>query len=230
MRHAGGPIRLKPFNVYYHMYSGQKAASLNALVSVLTAARATELAPVAASTYARIAEGFYTARFEPLEGGRRWRVRDRGALNTLRFDRASATAVDFSRSAGVLGQRHSQGSLYVALDPAVAEPVVALAEVDRADRDPPASVPYLVEGRWAFSALAGEGAGFRVAATGYGEGSMVWRVPRSGPWTVTAERDGAVLWTGSATADEDGRLTLTVPVSGIAPLLLRLRPTGGVAG
>lgn len=234
MRHAGDPIRLKPFNVYYHMYSGQKAASLNALVSVLTAARGQELAPVAASTYARIAEGFYTARFEPLEDGRRWRVRDRGALNTLRFDRASASAVDFARSTGVLGQRHSQGSLYVALDPAVAEPVVALAEIDRADRDPPASLPYLVEGRWAFSALAGEGQGFRVAATGYGEGAMVWRVPRPGPWTITAERDGTVLWTGSATADEDGRLALTVPVSGIAPLLLRLRPilrpTGGVAG
>ena len=234
MRHAGSPIRLKPFNVYYHMYSGQKAASLNALVSVLTAARGQELAPIAASTYARIAEGFYTTRFEPLPSGadvgRRWRVLDRGALNTLRFDHASASAVDFTRSSGVLGQRHSQGSLYVALDPAVAEPVVALTETDRADRDPPAAVPYLVQGRWAFSALAAEGQGFRVAATGYGEGAMVWHIPQPGRWTVTAERDGARLWSGTADADADGRLALTVPVSAIAPLLLRIRPTGGASG
>jgi hypothetical protein len=230
MRHAGSPLRLKPFNVYYHMYTGQKPASLNALVSVLTAARGQELAPVAASAYARIAEGFYTTRFEPLDGTRRWRVRDRGALNTLRFDHASADAVDFARSSGVLGQRHSQGSLYVALDPAVAEPVVALAETARADRDPPAAVPYLVEGRWAFSAFTAENQGFHVGATGYGGGSMVWQVPRPGRWTVTAERDGTRLWSGSADADADGRLALTVPVSAIAPLLLRFRPADGAAG
>ncbi|QCG89530.1 hypothetical protein [Azospirillum sp. TSH100] len=230
MRHAGSPLRLKPFNVYYHMYSGQKAASLNALVLVLTAAHAQELAPVAASTYARIAEGFYSIRFEALDGARRWRVRDRGALNTLRFDHASADAVDFVRSSGVLGQRHSQGSLYVALDPAVAEPVVALAEPGRADRDPPAARPYLVEGRWAFSALTPESQGFHVAATGYGGGSMVWQVPRPGRWTVTAERDGTRLWTGSADADPGGRLALSVPVSAIAPLLLRFRPADGAAG
>ncbi|MBK1838346.1 hypothetical protein JHL17_13060 [Azospirillum sp. YIM B02556] len=236
MRHAGSPIRLKPFNVYYHMYTGQKAASLNALVSVLTAARGQELAPVAASTYARIAEGFYTTRFEPLDGARHWRVRDRGAMNTLRFDGASADTVDFARSSGVLGQRHSQGSLYVALDPAVAEPVVALAETDRADRDPPAALPYLVEGRWAFSGLSAEGQGqgerqgFRVAAAGYGEGAMVWRVPRPGRWSVTAERDGTRLWSGAAEADADGRLALTVPVTAVAPLLLRFRPADGAAG
>jgi len=233
MRHAGSPLRLKPFNVYYHMYTGQKTASLNALVSVLTAAQAQELAPVAASSYARIAEGYYTTRFEPLDGqggGRRWRVRDRGALNTLRFDHASADAVDFARSSGVLGQRHSQGSLYVALDPAAAEPVVALAEASRADRDPPAAMPYLVQGRWAFSAFAPDDQGFHVSATGYGAGGMVWQVPRPGRWTVTAERNGTRLWSGSADADADGRLALTVPVSAIAPLLLRFRATDGAAG
>ena len=128
------------------------------------------------------------------------------------------------------GKDSAAGNRPVALDPAVAEPVVALTETDRADRDPPAASPYLVQGRWAFSALAADGQGFRVAATGYGEGAMVWHVPHPGRWTVTAERDGTRLWSGSADADADGRLALTVPVSAIAPLLLRLRPADGASG
>ncbi|MCG5242526.1 hypothetical protein ACIU1J_18155 [Azospirillum doebereinerae] len=227
LRNTDSPIRLKPFNIYYHMYSGQKAASVNALRRNLSFARSSELAPVAASTYARIAEGFYKARFAPAgerPGERRWRVLDRGALNTLRFDEASFTAVDFTRSTGVLGQRHAQGSLYVALDPAVAEPVVALAEVERADLDPPAAQPYLVEGRWAFFGRQTEGNGFRVGATGYGDGAMVWRVPAPGRYTVSAERDGSVLWSGTAEAGADNRLSVTVAASAIRPLTLRVSP------
>ncbi|AWK89182.1 polysaccharide deacetylase family protein [Azospirillum thermophilum] len=227
VRNSDSPIRLKPFNIYYHMYSGQKAASLNALRRNLQAAREAEIAPVAASAYAAIAEGFYTTRFRA-EGERRWRILDRGALNTLRFDHASFTAVDFARSSGVLGQRRFQGSLYVSLDPVVAEPVVALEETERADRDPPATVPYLIEGRWALAGLAADGPGgaFRVAAQGYGDGTLTWQVPVSGRWLVTAERNGTRVWQGEAEAGADGRLPVTVAAPAVEPLLLRLRPAG----
>jgi hypothetical protein len=109
------PIRVKPFNVYYHIYSAEKDASLDAVVRMLDYARASEIAPIAASHYAAIAEGFYSTRFEPL-GKDAWRIDDRGRLQTIRFDRAVFRGVDFARSEGVLGQRHYQGSLYVALD------------------------------------------------------------------------------------------------------------------
>ncbi|HYH38320.1 MAG TPA: hypothetical protein VD860_08885 [Azospirillum sp.] len=219
------PVRLKPFNVYYHMYSGQKLASINALKKNLAFAEASELAPVTASTYAAIADGFYTTRLVA-EGPGRWRVVDRGDLATLRFDRAVFRGVDFGRSVGVIGQRHHQGSLYVALDPAVAEPVVALADIDRADADPAAPRPYLVHGRWALAGLSvGEG-GFTARAQGFGPGAMVWRVPGPGRWTVTAERDGRTLWRGAADTDADGRLTVTVAAGAEAPLTLRFAREG----
>lgn len=223
VRNTESPLRLKPFNVYYHMYSGQKPASINALRKNLLAAREAEIAPITASAYAALAEGFYTARLIP-EGERRWRVAERGHLATLRFDRATFTAVDFARSSGVLGQRHHQGSLYVALDPAAAEPVVALTDVERADIDPPAPKPYLVQGRWVFRGLAADGAGFRVAAQGFGMGEMVWHMPAPGRYAVTAERDGAVLWRGEAEATADRRLSVTVETSAIQPLTLRVQP------
>ncbi|WP_431859075.1 polysaccharide deacetylase family protein [Azospirillum sp.] len=214
------PVRLKPFNIYYHMYSGQKLASVNALKKNLAFAEAAELAPVTATAYAAIADGFYTARLVA-EGPGRWRVMDRGDLATLRFDRAVFRGVDFARSVGVIGQRHHQGSLYVALDPAVAEPVVALADIDRADTDPAASRPYLVHGRWALAGLSVDGGGFTVRAQGFGPGAMAWRVPGPSRWTVSAERDGRALWQGAAEAGTDGRLTVTVAAGAETPLTLR---------
>ena len=226
VRNTETPVRLKPFNIYYHMYSGQKQASLTALKRNLAFAEASELAPVTAATYAAMADGFYTVRLVA-DGERRWRVADRGALSTLRFDRAVFRAVDFARSAGVIGQRHHQGSLYVALDPAVAEPVVALTGVERADVDPPAPRPYLVHGRWALAGLSVEGGGVSVRAQGFGPGAMVWRMPKPGRFTVVAERNGRELWRGSAETDADGRLAVTVAARAEEPLTLRIRPEGG---
>lgn len=223
VRNTESPVRLKPFNIYYHMYSGQKPASVNALRKNLNAAREAEIAPIMASAYAALAEGFYTARFVP-DGERRWRIVGRGDLATVRFDRASFTGVDVARSVGVLGQRHHQGSLYVALDPAVAEPVVALTDVERADIDPPASKPYLVQGRWVFRGLGTDGAGFRVAAQGFGKGEMAWHMPALGRYAITAERGGAVLWRGEAETGADRRLSVTVETSAIEPLTLRVQP------
>ncbi|WP_448189945.1 polysaccharide deacetylase family protein [Azospirillum sp. sgz301742] len=225
LRNTETPVRLKPFNIYYHMYSGQKLASVHALRRNLEFAEASELAPVTAATYAAMAEGFYTAKLLA-EGEGRWRVADRGALSTLRFDRAVFKAVDFDRSTGVLGQRHHQGSLYVALDPDVAEPVVALAGLDRGDIDPPAPRPYLVHGRWALAGLRMEGEGFTVRAQGFGPGAMVWHVPAAGRFEVTAERDGRTLWRGTADAGTDGRLSVTVAAHAETPLTLRVARVG----
>ncbi len=223
VRNTETPIRVKPFNIYYHMYSGQKVSSLNALLRNLDAARAAEIAPVTAHHYAGIAAGFYTTRLVP-DGERRWRVEDRGDLATIRFDRAAFTAVDFARSEGVLGQRHHQGSLYVALDPAHAAPVVALAEAARADVPPPADRPYLVHGRWVLSGLALDGPGFAVRARGFGDGAMVWRVPVPGRWEAVAARAGAEVWRGSVEVGADGLLSVVVPASAVEPLDLAFRP------
>lgn len=218
------PIRVKPFNIYYHTYSGQKAASLNAVKKNLEAARAAEITPVAASHYVDIANGFYTTRFIA-DGARRWRIKDRGALQTIRFDRALFTGVDFARSQGVLGQRHYQGSLYVALDPAQAEPVVALTDVDRADAPPDADRPYLAHGRWVYSDFRRNGQGFTVHAQGYGEGRMEWHVPWAGRYAVTARRGGEILWRGVASVSPGERLLrVAVAADAIQPLEIVVAP------
>src|SRR5262249_8243264 len=64
--------RLKPVNVYYHMYAGERAAQLAAVRRHLNEARKSFFTPIAASQYAAI-EGFFTTEITAL-GGSTWRI------------------------------------------------------------------------------------------------------------------------------------------------------------
>ena len=219
LRNTEIPIRVKPFNIYYHMYSGEKPASVKALLENLVLARSQALAPVATSHYARIAEGFYTARLVSL-GLDRWRIEDRGSLQTIRFDHAVFRAVDFTRSRGVVGQRHYQGSLYVALDAAEPAPVVALAAHADGSSLPPARRPYLVDGRWRVRNLTINGAGgFTIDAQGFGRGNMRWKMPAPGGYAVVVDGPRGEIRRFRADADDDGVLAFETVAESLGPWL-----------
>jgi hypothetical protein len=173
LRRTDSPIRVKPFNLYYHMFSGEKQPGLDALLGNLQFARSQELAPITASHYAAIVDGFYSAAITQI-GNRRWRVEDRDGLDTVRFDRADRLTLDWANSSGVLGERHYQGSLYVALDSADQVPVVALTESNTHAKGSIAR-PYLVQSRWIVSHLRIESRSFSFEAQGFGAGEMEWQ-------------------------------------------------------
>ncbi|MGB9152662.1 MAG: hypothetical protein WCD70_06205 [Alphaproteobacteria bacterium] len=180
------PFRLKPFTIYYHMYSGERAASLSALLSNLDYARTQDVIPIKVSRFTHIAEGFYGARFVAMDRDM-WRVENRGTLNTIRFDHGALRAVDFKRSEGVIGQRRFQGSLYVSLDPAAKEPVIALRDDDRYYAQPEDSTPYLIESRWEISSLSRSEQKIGFTAQGYGNGEMIWQVSAPGHYRATLQ-------------------------------------------
>ncbi len=225
------PRRVKPFNLYYHMYSGQKQPSLHAVQANLDHARSLSLAPISASEFCAIGDGFFSTRIVP-EGPDRWRIEERQGLATIRFDHALDRSIDWERSEGIIGQTYTQGSLYVALDDAVVAPVVALVERPAGGRNPRASRPYLVEGRWRVSRLSVMGSGMDFSARGYGDGSMSWRMPRPGEYSVTIQRAagtdarGASPESSVAATDEQGLLQIVVPGPGITGLRVRVRRVG----
>ena len=198
------PRRLKGMNLYYHMYSGTRPESLGALKRLIETARAAHIAPVSAGHYAAIADAFHEIETQRL-GQLKWRIANRGALQTVRFDAAADLYVDIRQSQGVLGFTHHAKSLYVALDDAVAEAVVALTsskpEPRRQER------PYLVESRWLLSKLKVATCGFEAEAQGYGAGEMTWAGVRPGAYTVSfvSERtDFEAL--AEASVDQSGEL------------------------
>lgn len=175
------PIRVKPFDIYYHMYSGEREASLNAVLNNLRYAQAQEFVPVRTSQFADVATGFFHANITPL-GNNIWRITDRGALGTIRFDDADNISVDFGHSSGVIGQRHYQDSLYVYLDASVPSADIAVQH-----ETGNAPVPYLVQSRWLVHGMRRESNNFYFTCEGFGKGEMEWFVPVNGAYTVTVE-------------------------------------------
>lgn len=217
------PRRLKPFNLYYHMYSGEKVASLAAVRHILDRARAQPVIPVAASTYARIADDFFGVDIVQVDLFS-WAVSRRGALGTVRFDDAEQLAVDLARSTGVLGANRHAGSLFVALDPAVERAVVTLRgrTAERgARRDAGAPIASLVSSRWQLSGLVHESCGFRVTAQGYGTGDMVWQTTPRRPFRVAAVRGDVVLSEETRWADEQGQFSVRIGPTALEPLEIR---------
>lgn len=211
------PRRLEPFDLNYHAYAGEYPARLQSVLTVMGAADAASLTPVSANRYAAIADGFRTARIERI-GADAWRIADRGALQTVRFDPGGRRVVDVGASAGVIGSRQVGSALYVALDETTDPAVVALIAPGA---PAPAGGLALVSSRWMIHSAARDGCGLRLEAHGYGEGAFVWS-GASGRYVVAVDRGGEALWRGTAEADDAGRLTFVAPIGAVDPVQVQI--------
>jgi polysaccharide biosynthesis protein PelA len=191
------PRRLKPIDVHYNVASGETLAGLRALQDALDQVRSQPVTPLTARFYAETVEGFMRMTLRRLDATT-WQVADRGALQTLRFDAAEGASVDMMRSQGVLGWRQVGDVVYVALDDAVASPVVALA------RNPVGEAGLsLLQSRWLISGLETKPDGATFEAAGYGPGEMEWRVPGPGVYTVRAVLDDETVQIDVAASESD---------------------------
>ena len=211
------PRRLKPINIYYHMYSGEKPASLDAVRGQLEAARRQAIAPIPASLYPQIVAGFLSARIEQL-GTSSWRIDTRGALQTVRFDRVAGRAVDMTSSTGVIGYRAQNGGLYVTLDPAIPAAVVSLTD------EPPRSSPkpYIEQSRWRMSQVVLEPCLVSGTVQGFGNGEFVLAGLTPGSYRIALTRGSTVLQEGDAQVADRGSLDLSLGPLGIDPARLEL--------
>jgi polysaccharide biosynthesis protein PelA len=225
IRKTDGPRRLKAYNLYYHMYSGEKPAALDAVRQHLNTARNGEFIPISASHYAAIADSFYDVEIRQLAENQ-WRVAKRGDLQTLRFDDAADLTLDLSASVGVMGERRHGPALYLALDPDVDEPVVTLRPGSVPDPLPDVEKSggsiQLIASRWRISDLVRGDCGFKANAEGFGPGRMAWKGMAPGRYTLTAKRSGKALWEQEVVVDQARRMDVSVPSDAIVPLMLEL--------
>jgi hypothetical protein len=214
------PRRLKPFNLNYHAYAGEYPALLRSVRDELTVANAAALTPVSANRYAGIVDGFFSARIDRTRDWT-WRISDRGALQTVRFDAADGREVDLESSVGVIGQKQDGPSLYVALDETIESVFVTLARPappNMVSRDSLA----LVESRWLLRGFVKEGCALRFVAQGYGDGSFNWSGALSSHYTIVVDRADREVWRQTAEADGEGRLKFVLPVSAVDPVTIRI--------
>jgi len=106
------PRRLKPIEIYYHIYSGSKLASLNALKSVYRWANQQKTSQLYADQYIQKVHDFYHTAIAKWDQG--YEIRNQGELRTLRVD--YPIHIDLQTSQGVAGYRHLHQRTYITLD------------------------------------------------------------------------------------------------------------------
>jgi hypothetical protein len=196
------PRRIKPVNIYYHVYSATKEASLAALHRVYGWALAQPLAPVYASDYIRKVRDFH--RLALARDWRRaqptWRVRGAAELRTLRLP--PTTPVDFAASVAVAGAAAGPSARYLHLGGENAEVVLAAG---------PAR-PFVREASGLLDAFERHPRGLRFALRSYGHAEFT------------------LAGAGACTVRVDGRVQKPTPAaSGDTRYVLELRDPPGTA-
>jgi hypothetical protein len=113
------PLRFKPIDLYYHMYSGTKVASLRALDQIFSAVLKEPVLPVRVTDYAHKVldwRSFAVARaVAPADGAgsaaTNWIVRGDGEVRELRAP--SGSVPDLRASAGVTGYQVGADGTYI---------------------------------------------------------------------------------------------------------------------
>ena len=210
------PLRLKPFQLAYSAGSANQFATLSTIERLKRMAVSADTIPIFASRYVEIVEGFSTVRFKP-EGARKWRITDRGGLQTIRFDDARALSLDLAESEGALGARRINSSLYVALDPGTVAPLVALTpDVSTSGMTVPGGQIGLLESNLEVLSATVTACLSVLAVTGWGKGEIgIYGDPgaryRISIGSGTPQSTGTVLGDSDVVADALGFATVKVP-------------------
>ena len=191
------PRRLKPVNIYFHFYSGDNLASLNALTRLFEWASRQELHALTASEYARLVRDARSTRVFR-ESDTRWTLVNSGAVRTFRLPKSSLVP-DLAASRGVTGWRESGDAIYVHTD---GSPRVELA----LSRSPAAHLRLEVStGEIQFSRLASREAAFAVRDIRPCSVTLAGLSPRA---TASVTVNGK---SSSWQADASGSLKLELP-------------------
>ncbi|HZZ06484.1 polysaccharide deacetylase family protein, partial [Paraburkholderia sp.] len=129
------PLRFKPIDIYYHMYSGTKIASLRALDQIFSTVLKQPVMPVYVSEYIRKVldwRSFAVAK-EVGPHANDWIVRGNGEVRELHWPQAATPALD--TAAGLTGFAAGPDGTYIHIDGGSARFAIG----------GPASAPYIAE-------------------------------------------------------------------------------------
>jgi len=110
------PLRFKPIDIYYHMYSGTKVASLRSLDKIFSTVLKQPVMPIYVTEYIRKVldwRNFAVAKEVGPQGGD-WVVRGNGEVRELHWPLATRPTLD--KSSGVTGYASGPDGTYIHID------------------------------------------------------------------------------------------------------------------
>jgi hypothetical protein len=111
-----------------------------------------------------------------------------------------------------------EGSLYVALDAAIADAVVSLRPKGAPQTLDGTESAALESGRWLVRDLHRAQCQLTFEASGYGSSQFAWRNLAQGDYKIEARRGTELVWKSDYHVADDNKLAIDVPVEGIEPL------------
>lgn len=194
------PRRLKPVNIYYHVFSGEYPASVKALEDVYSWVLAQNVAPVFTSQYLEMVRDYPKVRLRRA-GPLVYHVEDYGRCLTLRL-RADAPEPNLERSENVLGFSRQKQGLYVSLAPGASKAVLSLEPRDAKARPR----PYLSEAPGFVSELRAGQDSVSLSYAGFGTGRI--RLDGFTPGVALRAQGSALNQPASLKADASGRVDI----------------------
>ena len=110
---TNSPRRFKPIDIYYHLYSGSKEASLRALEYVFDWAIKQDVMPIFTSEYIPKVIDYYTVSMA--NEGSTWLFNGMNSIRTLRIETENE-GVDLNKSSSVIGIKDFEKHTYLSLD------------------------------------------------------------------------------------------------------------------
>lgn len=215
------PRRVSPLGLYFQVACASDTRRLNTLRTALETVLKEPAIATWPHAYAAAVAGFQRAEIISV-GKNAWRIRQRGALNSVRFDGVAGWKVDFTKSVGVLGERRTQDALYVALDPEVSDVLLVLQEASASAQA--AQLPIVNQANWHLRGLRRDGNTLGFVATGFGDGDFHLSAAPQSAFNVRVYRGTELLWQQEAGADIQGQLRLTLPPLAMTPVAVELQP------
>ena len=153
------PLRLKPIDIYYHVFAAGKAASIASLHKIYQFALSQNVTPVYASDYIRKVMDFEEiALARDLRSPQRWKIAGDGQLRTVRWPADLANRIDWAASSGVAGAQPGRDGHYVHLAAASAwlqaGPAVAAATAAGRTTAAAPNMPYVLNANGMLSDLS----------------------------------------------------------------------------
>jgi len=110
---TNSPRRFKPIDIYYHLYSGSKQASLEALTDVFDWVMKQDVFPIYTSRYIpKVIEFYNYALWKDADED--WHFYGLNHLRTVRVEKKNY-AIDMAKNRDVLGVKHFQNHTYISL-------------------------------------------------------------------------------------------------------------------
>lgn len=136
------PQRLKPINLYYHIFNGEHLASMKVLNEIHDYINSQDIFAITAAEYPPLLKDFYEMKISEISPNI-YDITNSGHLQTIRFDHPAT--IDLAKSKGVLGYKIVNQTTYVHLDQSAQHRIFVSASSSNA--------PYIEESSFEISNL-----------------------------------------------------------------------------